>query len=120
MLSWLRSLTRRRPTRDELLNEGLGLAMDWGENWLAPINVRLGERHPYLSPAELEQVNAVCQGALRLGLETVHAQLHAGARSPSFEEFAPILLAHYLWVDQQTLPRLFQQGIYYAAKMGGH
>ena len=86
MASWLQRLTRRRATPDALLNEGLGLAMDWGENWLSPINVRLRKLHPYLS----------------------------------FDEsLAPIVRGKYSWVDQENLRRLLNQGVYFAAKVGG-
>ena len=44
MLNWLKNLARGGPpvpTREALLNDGLELAMNWGQNWLAPIQDRL-------------------------------------------------------------------------------
>ena len=32
-----------------ILNEGLSLAMEWGEQWLCPIQERLATAHPELS-----------------------------------------------------------------------
>jgi hypothetical protein len=120
MVSWIRRLSLRRPSSDELLNEGLGLAMDWGESWLSPINARLHKLHPYLGTGELEDCNAACQGAMRLAYEAVHGLLREGGASATCESLAPIVRAQYPWVDEENLSRLLKQGIYYAAKMGGH
>lgn len=119
-MSWLRRLTRRRASPEVLLNEGLGLAMDWGQDWLAPIQARLRERHPYLDAAKLEQLNASCQGAMRLAHETVHGRLRDGVQDISVESLAAVVRARYPWVDQDNLVRLLKQSLYYAAKVGGH
>jgi hypothetical protein len=31
---------------DDILNAGLHLAMEWGEDWLTPIQERLGSSYP--------------------------------------------------------------------------
>jgi hypothetical protein len=120
MLSWLRRLLRRRPSRDELLNEGLGLAMDWGDSWLSPIQARLHRLRPHLDARELEECNAACQSAMRLAFEAVHASIREGSATLAVETLAPIVRARYEWVDEENLVRLLKQGTYYAAKMGGH
>jgi hypothetical protein len=120
MLSRLRRLLRRRPSRDELLNEGLGLAMDWGDSWLSPIQPRLHRLHPHLDARELEECNTTCQGAMRLAFEAVHASIREGSTNLAVETLAPIVTARYPWVDEENLARLLKQGTYYAAKMGGH
>jgi hypothetical protein len=120
MVSWLRRLRSRRPSNDELLNEGLGLAMDWGESWLSPINARLHDLHPYLGAVELENCNTACQGAMRLAYETVHGLLRDGSMVPSLETLAPVVRARHPWVNEENLVRLLTQGVYYAAKVGGH
>jgi hypothetical protein len=120
IVSWIRRLFHRRPSDDELLNEGLELAMDWGENWLSPINARLRKLHPHLRAEELEACNAACQGAMRLGCEAVHTLLRDGSASPSAGRLATIVRARYPWVNEDNLGRLLQQGVYYAAKVGGH
>jgi hypothetical protein len=120
MVSWIQRLIHRGPSNEELLNEGLGLAMDWGESWLSPINARLRKLHPYLGAGELEECNAACQGAMRLAYETVHILLRGGSTSPSPEALAPIVRARYPWVNEENLVRMLQQGVYYASKMGGH
>ena len=120
MLHRIRKLFHRRPSDDELLNEGLGLAMDWGDSWLSPINARLHKLHPYLGAAELEELNAACQGAMQLAYEAVHASVHGGAPGLSPESLAPIVRGRYPWVGDENVVRLLRQGVYYAAKMGSH
>ena len=73
MSSWFRQLFHPRPTRAELLNEGLGLAMNWGENWFSPVNGRLRERHPHLSAGELDQLDVTCQSAMRFAYDTAYS-----------------------------------------------
>ena len=120
MVYWFRSLFHRRPSKDELLNEGLGLAMNWGESWLSPVNARLHKLHPYLGAAELEESNAACQGAMRVAYEAVHVLLLDGLTNPTAQALAPFVRAQYPWVNDENLLRLLRQGTYYAAKMGGH
>jgi hypothetical protein len=120
MLSWIRTLVRRRPSNDELLNEGLELAMDWGESWLAPINARLHKLHPFLGADRLEECNAACQGAMRLAYETVHVLLCEASAGPSMEALGEVMRVPYPWVNDHNLARLLRQGTYYAAKVGGH
>jgi hypothetical protein len=120
MFSWFRKFSRHRPSRDELLNEGLDLAMNWEEDWLAPINRRLGERHPQVSKGELEELNVTCRHALTFALETAHTMLHGGPERPIQEAFDLAIKARYPWVTQENLARMLNQGLYYAAKIGGH
>jgi hypothetical protein len=119
-LSWFQRLFHRRPAKDELLNEGLALAMNWGENWLSPINGRLRERYPHLSEVELEQINSICQSAMRFASEIALTLLRNGPEQLSLARFGPIVKGRYEWVNQENLARLVNQGVYYAAKMGGH
>jgi hypothetical protein len=120
MPSWIRTLFHRRPSGDELLNEGLGLAMNWGDSWLSPINARLQELHPHLGADEIEACNAACQGAMRLAFETVHTSMGGESKSLSVDALAPIVRARYPWVSDENVARLLTQGTYYAAKTGGH
>ena len=119
-MEWLRRLFRRRASREELLREGLALAMDWGDDWLSPINTRLHERHRYLGADELAIINDECQAAMRWGHEIMHDQLRDGARSVDAEGFAHLIHERHPWVDEETMARLLKQSIYYAAKTGGY
>lgn len=121
MLHWLRIFRRghAKPNRTALLNEGLGLAMDWGENWLAPIQERLLQRHPRLQRSELDELNATCQQAMSFGHHTVHAMVRDQGANVGHDVFAPLLLAMHPWVSAENSARLFSQSLYYASKAGG-
>ncbi len=113
-----RALFHRVPEQNVLLNEGLALAMDWGDHWLAPIDARLRERHRHLRPDQLAELNAACQAVLRLGHETAHRHMRGSAEPPSVESFSSLVRTNYPWVNQENLARLFSQSLYYAAKTG--
>jgi hypothetical protein len=112
MLKWLQRIgirARNTGSPEALLNDGLALAMDWGEDWLAPIQNRLARQHPRLSRGELDQLNAACQEAMRFAQETIHAMVR---------ERGTNVLADP-WATAENTARLFSQGMYYAWKTGG-
>ena len=122
MFGWLRrptGRTRGAPDPDALRNEGLALAMDWGEDWLAPIQPRLRERHPRLTAAELDALDATCRGAMKLGHETVHALVRAHGKNLALPAFAERFAAQVPWASAENVARLYDQGLYYAWKTGG-
>ena len=101
----------------EILNAGLDLAMEWGENWLQPIQDRLAKKYPRLSKTQLDEYNATCQAAMKFGHDYVYELVtQQGADRVSSEEFERIMLAQYSWVSSGNLSRLFSQGMYYAMK----
>jgi hypothetical protein len=122
-LSWVRRFLRsgapRTLDRATVLNDGLALAMDWGEGWLAPIQDRLRERHPRLTKAELDGFDADCREAMRFGHETVYALVRQSGKNADPAAFAASFGARYPWASAQNTTRLFNQGLYYAWKTGG-
>ena len=103
---------------DAILNVGLELAMEFGENWLEPIQSRLAERHPELSPVELNACNDTCQAAMKFGHREVASALtrtRADQRK-AFELFREAVRARYSWMSDENLSHLFSQGCYYAMK----
>ena len=122
MLDWLKKLTRGRPTppaRETLLNDGLEMAMDWGESWLAPIQDRLRQRHPQLDPAQLDELNAACQAAMKFGHATAYELAHEGGPQVAPEAFAARVRAEHPWISADNVERLQRQSLYYAWKAGG-
>jgi hypothetical protein len=127
MCSWLKNRKTSDParsSRDALLNEGLDLAMAWGEDWLKPIQERLALLHPELSPGELDEVNAICQAAMKFGhdcvedlaLKSMNNRPEDFGKNTTREDFEPLMKARYPWVDPGNLSHLFNQGMYYAWK----
>jgi hypothetical protein len=104
------------PSRDALLNEGLRLAMEWGENMLKPIRNRLALSHPELSPSELDEVNAICQAAMKFGRKCVSDLVSKSGLNTKCEDVEPLIKARYPWIDLNNISRLFNQGMYYSMK----
>jgi hypothetical protein len=101
-----------------VLNEGLDLAMAFGENWLRPIQSRLAARFPQLEKAELDAYDAACRKAMKFGHEQAAGTTTeaGGDQSEHFRLFEAAVLAKYAWVTPENLSRLFSQGCYYARK----
>jgi hypothetical protein len=103
-----------------VLNKGLDLAMEFGENWLRPIQERLAKKYPELSRAALDEYDRVCREAMSFG----HTQLVACWREAgsdqrqAFQFYQRDVLARYPWVSEPNLSRLFSQSCYYAHKDG--
>ena len=103
-------------SRVEVFNVGLNLAMEWGEDWLQPIQRRLHQRFASLTDAELDEANAICQEAMRFGHSTVYELAEHSGKDTKYEQFVPIMTARFQWVNTDNLSRLFSQGMYYAWK----
>ena len=105
--------------RAEQLNAGLALAMEWGENWLKPIQARLRLRYPQLSQAELDEFNRLCKEAMSFGHDTAYQLAMETAKRVHPDDFAPLFKARYPWANDKNIAHLFSQGMYYAWKDGG-
>jgi hypothetical protein len=104
------------PTRDAIWNEGLYLAMEWGTDWMKPIQPRLASRYPALTPAELDELDKLCRDAMKFGHTTVYDLAESAGKDTKYEDFARVMTRRYAWVDARNLSRLFSQGMYYAWK----
>ena len=100
----------------DLRNEGLSLAMEWGKDWLMPIQARLAERHPMLSAAALDDLDAICRTAMRFGHQLVADFVSTYGPNVPRGVFADALRAQYPWIDDENMARLHSQGVYYAMK----
>ena len=89
-MPWLVRLLKRRADPKQFRNYGLGLAMDWGDQWLPRIQVRLGQRYPNLDAREFDEINDECQAVMRLGHETGYAFVRDRAQTLSSESLEPV------------------------------
>ncbi|HEY4079954.1 MAG TPA: hypothetical protein VGM81_04590 [Burkholderiaceae bacterium] len=127
MFGWWRRLlsssssssSRAKPAREVLLNDGLELAMDWGESWLAPIQERLRLKHPRLKEAELDELNEACQAAMKFGHETAYELVQMQGAEVDALRYASKVRGRYPWINEENLGRLFRQSLYYVWKAGG-
>jgi hypothetical protein len=105
--------------KDAILSEGLELAMEFGPNWLKPIQGRLEARHPELSADELDEYERICRAALQLGTSEVPAcWRQAGDEPGAFRQWSELVKRQYPWMSDSNLKHLFSQGCYYALKDG--
>ena len=107
------------------LNVGLRIAMEWGEDWLQPIQERVGTRFPKLDEATLDECNEICQAGMRTGNElAVECMRGIGLSDKLSREkgheiqsrFSSEMRAQFPWIDDDNLGRLYSQGCYYAMK----
>jgi hypothetical protein len=93
--------------------------MDWGEDWLQPIQDRLAEQVPQLSKQERDDYDRVCRSAMRLGnskIACVMPLVIADKSEEAFTEWQGAVSAKYAWISRENLGRLFSQSVYYARK----
>ena len=99
--------------------------MEFGSNWLQPINQRLGNKYKFLSTSELDDYNRNCQTAMSEGHNYVYHQLEKLAdlrRSISDNDLRRTFNDHMRdncsWINDSNLRRLYNQSRYYAWKDG--
>ncbi|MES2917429.1 MAG: hypothetical protein V4729_02305 [Pseudomonadota bacterium] len=102
----------------ERLNAGLSLAMEWGSNWLKPIQERLAAQYPELTVAELDRYNEVCREAMKAGHDLVYSMAESQGKEVDSAAWQAAFLSRYAWPNKDNLSKLFSQGMYYAWKDG--
>ena len=120
MIGWLKKKTATSESQDRnhILNDGLHLAMEWGEDWLKPIQERLSKAYPGLLKEQLDEYSAICQAVMKYGHDQTYKLAELKGNKVSAEEFESIMISRYPWVNSENLSRLFSQGIYYSWKDG--
>ena len=61
MFRWLRQSVEPESEETAVLNHGLFLAMEWGENFLQPIQPRLAVQYPQLNARQLDDTNGIAK-----------------------------------------------------------
>lgn len=98
----------------EILNQGLDMALEWGENFGKPIGPRLAALYPELSVEQLWACEKLCQEAKHFAFKVLYELYGAGHKDPSTAQYHDVVLDKYPWVSSQNLSRLLTQGRYYA------
>jgi hypothetical protein len=115
LLKWMFSKSEPYKTED-ILNNGLHLAMAFGKDWLKPIQSRLANKYPGLSIDELNTYNGQCQEAMKFGHDAVYSMAEKQGKNTSKVEFQLLYSAKYPWVTAKNIKGIFNQGMYYAHK----
>ena len=104
---------------NKILNIGLDFSMEFGENWLKPINKRLQNKFPYLTSDELEECNTICNEVNKTANNFVYENPIKGKPEIQFVDFAEFenfMKQKFDWISIKNLKRLYSQSCYYAFK----
>jgi hypothetical protein len=102
-----------------LRNQALALAMDWGPEWLQPIQGRLAVACPQLDAGQRDALDALARQTMHAAHEALHALLRDPRgvfEIPSLEAFSASLGPRFAWLDATQRSRLHSQSIYYLRK----
>jgi len=103
----------------EILNVAHDLSMEFGENFLQPVNSRLQEKYPHLQEPELSEYNMICKAVNNAGNDYVYDNItteNGSPRFPDYEKYKTYMLKLYSWISEENLSRLFSQSCYFAMK----
>ncbi|WP_156494819.1 MULTISPECIES: hypothetical protein [unclassified Oleiphilus] len=118
MLSSL--FSRKRPNKkNDMLNEGLQLAMAFGKNWQVSTQERFAKKYPTLSATELDEYNQLFLSALKYAHDTAFVLATNFKAHNNIEKFKEIYCAKYNWVSEENLKPLYKQGLYYVERQLG-
>lgn len=93
--------------------------MEFGENWLKPINERLNKKYPQLLPIELEKYNKLCKEVNRFANNFIYnnpVKNNEELTFLPFDEFKKVIQKKYDRINEKNLKRLYSQSCYYAWK----
>jgi hypothetical protein len=101
---------------EEILNAGLNLAMEWGEDWLKPIQQRLARKYPGLTEEELNSYNEICRKAMKLSHSGIEDLSNKYGIDVPYEFFVKHIQGKLPWITEKNLSRAYSQGMYYIRK----
>ena len=104
---------------EEILNVALDMSMEFGENWLKPINERIHKKYPDISSKDLEKLNSLCKNVNQFANNYVYKSglvINGEIKFVDFNQFKIDILLKYDWMSENNLNRLYSQSCYYARK----
>src|SRR5687768_99590 len=100
---------KQTATESEILNSGLKLAMEFGKNWLQPIQNRLLKKYDFLTTEQLERYNLICKEVLQDGNHFIYNTLSnliekdvTIKRSELKHKYDNFILEKYHWVSKSN------------------
>jgi hypothetical protein len=118
-------LEKQIMNEEKILNKGLQFALEFGTNWLQPIQSRLSNTFPHLETNDLNNYDRICRTAMKTGHNYIYKKLESAAfenRKLNEKDLArdlkSFLHKDYPWIDDSNLKTIFSQGCYYAWKDG--
>jgi hypothetical protein len=103
---------------NDILNRGLSLALEWGQNWLEPIGIRLSNIYPHLTTEEREAYNKQCKEVAAYGNSLIYELDEDPFKDNEkcFRLYKVAMLENYPWINEENLSKSFSQSCYYAMK----
>jgi hypothetical protein len=102
------------PIERALLNLALGLSLEFGPNWLKPIQPRLQHERPDVTSAQADELDAFARGTRDWAHDLIGRSLGTGV--PGETEARRMIVRSLPWIDDATFEHLWSQGVYYALK----
>ena len=116
---------KSQASETEILNSGLDFAMEFGENFLKPIQGRLSKKYRFLNETELDNYNLICKSAKDEGqkyiydfLEKLSTENNNISENNLKNNLSNFIREKYSWISENNLNRLFSQACYFAYKDG--
>ncbi len=105
---------------NDILNRGLAFALEFGENWLEPIQTKLAEVYPHLTAEELDHYNQLCKEVASDGNALIFKVVHEDGEDFYSEKnrqlWQKTMLQKYPWINEKNLSHSYSQSCYYALK----
>lgn len=107
----------------EILNKALSLALEFGPDWLKPVQERLSIFFPKLNKTELDQCETTSRKAREDSLKFFNQQLKK-IKPASVSDQQQLLAIQtksdisekYPWINEENLNHLVSQAFYYSMK----
>ena len=97
----------------ELLNIALDMSLEWGENWLQPINERIRAAYPELSAEDAQTLDDWCVEAREFAYAEVE-KWYALEVEDKVARAMETTRRKYPQINEPNLSHLYGQGMYYA------
>ena len=103
----------------DVLNVGLALSLEFGENWLVAIDDRLTARYSGLTKLEVRECDTICKQVSRMAHNFVRENPIKNSTKVEFVDFIvfrKFMIETYDWIHDANLNKLYSQSCYYALK----
>ena len=97
----------------QTLNIALDLSLEWGENWLQPVNARLMKKCPQLGAEDSQTLNEWCIEVREFAFAEIE-KCYALEIENKSERALETTRRKYPQINAENLARLYNQGMYYA------
>lgn len=114
-LKWF-SKNKSKKVDDQVLNIGLALAMEFGENWGKAIQPRLSKINPSLSELDLNVIAHLCKQAQSFSENLAYFIFVEQGVHIQSTILSDKVKSEYPWINDKNLSHLISQSIYYAVK----